>query len=48
MTWWERVKLAWFIANMVKPIKNAAKINEIVEVIEAAVKAEKEKKPENK
>lgn len=42
MTWWERIKVGWVIANMIKPIKNADKIGAILQVIEEVIKKEKE------
>jgi hypothetical protein len=46
MSWWQRLKVAWMIAQMIKPIKHNEKVDEIIAVLEAVVAAEQASKKE--
>lgn len=41
MNWWTRLKIAWAIAQVIKPIKHNEKVDEVIAMIEAVVAAEK-------
>lgn len=41
MNWWQRLKVAWAIAQVIKPVKHNEKVDEVIAMIEAVVAAEK-------